>query len=132
MASCVISRSAAKLALPKVCQRADCQIQKQRSTHVDLSIRLHHLQKMAMVSSARSVTTLTETLLAQVPEKQKKMAELKKNHGDHVYVEIESKCFLLRTQLLLNLYQSILTRCFLPLLKYKILYYTKRRTVSVK
>jgi hypothetical protein len=93
MASCVISRSAAKLALPKVCQRADGQLQKLRSTHVDLSIRLHLLQKMAMVSSARSVTTLTETLLAQVPEKQKKMAELKKNHGDHVYVEIESKCF---------------------------------------
>jgi ABC-type oligopeptide transport system ATPase subunit len=34
--------------------------------------------------ATRSVTNLTETLMAQVPEKQKKLAELKKNHEDHV------------------------------------------------
>jgi hypothetical protein len=28
--------------------------------------------------------TLQETLMAQVPEKQKKIGELKKNHGSHV------------------------------------------------
>ena len=35
----------------------------------------------------RSVTTLQETLAAQVPEKQAKMAKLKKEHGNHVYVQ---------------------------------------------
>ena len=34
--------------------------------------------------AARSVMTLQETLMAQVPEKQKKLGELKKNHGSHV------------------------------------------------
>ena len=32
----------------------------------------------------RSVTTLQETLYAQIPEKQKRIAALKKDHGDHV------------------------------------------------
>ena len=35
-------------------------------------------------SAARSVTTLQETLAAQVPEKQKALGQLKKEHGDHV------------------------------------------------
>jgi citrate synthase len=35
-------------------------------------------------SAARSVTTLKETLLAQVPDKQKSLNTLKKEHGDHV------------------------------------------------
>jgi citrate synthase len=34
------------------------------------------------------VTTLTETLMAQVPEKQKKIAELKKEHGKKVIGEV--------------------------------------------
>jgi hypothetical protein len=34
----------------------------------------------------RSVSTLQETLAAQVPEKQKQLNDLKKNHGDKVYV----------------------------------------------
>jgi hypothetical protein len=36
----------------------------------------------------RTVTTLQETLMAQVPEKQAEMAKLKKEHGSHVYVYI--------------------------------------------
>jgi citrate synthase len=36
------------------------------------------------MAATRSVTTLQETLAAQVPDKQKKMAELKKEHGSHV------------------------------------------------
>mmetsp|Transcript_9447 Transcript_9447/g.18074 ORF Transcript_9447/g.18074 Transcript_9447/m.18074 type:complete len:468 (+) Transcript_9447:119-1522(+) len=35
-------------------------------------------------TATRSITTLHETLAAQVPEKQKKMAQLKKEHGSHV------------------------------------------------
>jgi citrate synthase len=35
-------------------------------------------------ASIRTVTTLQETLAAQVPEKQKKMAELKKSYGSEV------------------------------------------------
>jgi hypothetical protein len=42
------------------------------------------LQPLVASTATRSVTTLTETLVAQVPEKQKKMAELKKNHGNKV------------------------------------------------
>ena len=38
----------------------------------------------------RTVTTLQETLMAQVPEKQAAMAKLKKEHGSHVYV-----CYLI-------------------------------------
>jgi citrate synthase len=38
--------------------------------------------------AARSVMTLQETLMAQVPEKQKKLGELKKNHGSHVIGEV--------------------------------------------
>ena len=36
----------------------------------------------------RSVTTLQETLAAQVPEKQKSLLALKKEHGDHVIGEV--------------------------------------------
>lgn len=35
-------------------------------------------------TATRSVTTLQETLAAQVPEKQKSLAALKNDHGDHV------------------------------------------------
>ncbi|GAX29386.1 citrate synthase [Fistulifera solaris] len=35
-------------------------------------------------TSVRSITTLQETLAAQVPEKQAKLAQLKKEHGSHV------------------------------------------------
>jgi citrate synthase len=38
--------------------------------------------------ASRSVTTLTETILAQVPEKQKKLAQLKKEHGSTVIGEV--------------------------------------------
>lgn len=38
--------------------------------------------------ASRSVTTLTETLMAQVPEKQKKIAQLKKEHGKKVIGEV--------------------------------------------
>ena len=38
----------------------------------------------AVASSRRTVTTLQETLMAQVPEKQAEMAKLKKEHGSHV------------------------------------------------
>ena len=38
----------------------------------------------AAASSRRTVTTLQETLMAQVPEKQAEMAKLKKEHGSHV------------------------------------------------
>ena len=42
-------------------------------------------KNVASVSAAsRSVTTLAETLMAQVPEKQKNLLELKKNHGKEV------------------------------------------------
>jgi hypothetical protein len=34
--------------------------------------------------ASRSVTTLTETLMAQVPQKQKELAALKKEHGKKV------------------------------------------------
>ncbi|GKY94980.1 hypothetical protein MPSEU_000462600 [Mayamaea pseudoterrestris] len=60
MASSVIARSSARLAI----------------------------QKSTFAAASRSVTTLTETLLAQVPDKQKKLAELKKNHGDHVIGQV--------------------------------------------
>jgi len=36
----------------------------------------------------RTVTTLAETLAAQVPEKQRKLGELKKNHGSEVVGEV--------------------------------------------
>jgi len=39
-------------------------------------------------SCTRSVTTLKETLLAQVPEKQKKLATLKKEHGKQVIGDV--------------------------------------------
>ena len=45
------------------------------------------LQALSRSTATRSVTTLQETLAAQVPEKQKKMAQLKKEYGDHVYVQ---------------------------------------------
>jgi len=38
--------------------------------------------------ASRSVTTLTETLMAQVPEKQKSLAALKKEHGSKVIGEV--------------------------------------------
>jgi len=38
--------------------------------------------------ASRSVTTLSETLMAQVPEKQKKLAELKKEYGKTVIGEV--------------------------------------------
>eukprot|EP00980_Cylindrotheca_fusiformis_P019387 scaffold6661_cov109-Cylindrotheca_fusiformis.AAC.7 len=38
--------------------------------------------------SARTVTTLQETLAAQLPEKQKSLAALKKEHGSHVIGEV--------------------------------------------
>ena len=34
--------------------------------------------------ASRSVTTLTETIMAQVPQKQKELAALKKEHGKKV------------------------------------------------
>ena len=34
--------------------------------------------------AVRTVTTLQETLASQVPDKQKKMSQLKKEHGKHV------------------------------------------------
>ena len=43
---------------------------------------------MAQTTASRSVTTLKETLMAQVPEKQKSLAELKKEHGSHVIGEV--------------------------------------------
>jgi len=39
-------------------------------------------------STARTVTTLQDTLAAQVPEKQKSLAALKKEHGSHVIGEV--------------------------------------------
>jgi len=39
-------------------------------------------------TATRSVTTLQETLAAQVPEKQKSLAALKKDHGSHVIGEV--------------------------------------------
>lgn len=39
-------------------------------------------------TTIRTVTTLQETLYAQVPEKQKKMTQLKKEHGQHVIGEV--------------------------------------------
>jgi len=39
-------------------------------------------------TATRSVTTLQETLAAQVPEKQKSLAALKKEHGSHVIGEV--------------------------------------------
>jgi hypothetical protein len=61
------------------------------------SLRLFHKYLLCFVkkqvscstlfkTSTRSVTTLKETILAQVPEKQKKLAALKKEHGKQVYV----------------------------------------------
>jgi hypothetical protein len=53
----------------------------------------HLLRTFAQTFAAtatRSVTTLQETLAAQVPEKQKKMAALKKEHGEKVYVDWRS------------------------------------------
>jgi len=38
--------------------------------------------------SSRTVTTLQETLMAQVPEKRKSLAALKKEHGSHVIGEV--------------------------------------------
>ena len=38
--------------------------------------------------ASRSVTSLSETLMAQVPEKQKNLLELKKNHGKKVIGEV--------------------------------------------
>jgi citrate synthase len=41
-----------------------------------------------VAQSARTVTTLQDTLMAQVPEKQKNLAALKKEHGSHVIGEV--------------------------------------------
>jgi len=41
-----------------------------------------------LVIASRSVTTLTETLMQQVPEKQKKLLALKKEHGKKVIGEV--------------------------------------------
>ena len=41
-----------------------------------------------LLSLSRSVTTLQETLEAQVPDKQKKLAQLKKDHGSQVIGEV--------------------------------------------
>jgi len=38
--------------------------------------------------ASRNIATLQETLAAQVPEKQKSLAALKKDHGDHVIGEV--------------------------------------------
>lgn len=44
----------------------------------------HPSQTSLATAATRTVTTLQETLAAQVPEKQKKLAQLKKEHGNHV------------------------------------------------
>lgn len=48
--------------------------------------RTHRLPLFAFLTQVqrRTVTTLQETLMAQVPEKQAEMARLKKEHGSHV------------------------------------------------
>lgn len=62
-----------------------------------MSFALRHsiksLAQKALVSqqrgvAQRTVTTLAETLAAQVPAKQQKLTELKKNHGSHVVGEV--------------------------------------------
>ncbi len=42
------------------------------------------LSRYGRGTTVRTVTTLQETLMAQVPEKQADMARLKKEHGAHV------------------------------------------------
>jgi hypothetical protein len=61
------------------------------------TLALIHSKSQASLTTtaARSITTLQETLAAQVPEKQKRMAQLKKEHGDHVYVLIMRLCLYL-------------------------------------
>mmetsp|Transcript_13381 Transcript_13381/g.20866 ORF Transcript_13381/g.20866 Transcript_13381/m.20866 type:complete len:465 (+) Transcript_13381:207-1601(+) len=44
--------------------------------------------KPSVTAQARTVVTLQETLAAQVPEKQKSLAALKKEHGSHVIGEV--------------------------------------------
>jgi len=46
------------------------------------------VNKVPRQSAFRSVTTLSETLEAQVPEKQVKLGKLKKEHGSHVIGEV--------------------------------------------
>jgi citrate synthase len=46
------------------------------------------VRKVPVAQSVRTVTTLQETLAAQVPEKQKQLAALKKEHGSHVIGEV--------------------------------------------
>jgi citrate synthase len=45
-------------------------------------------RKIPVAQSARAITTLQETLFAQLPEKQKSLAALKKDHGSHVIGEV--------------------------------------------
>ena len=47
-----------------------------------------HGQHSIQAVASRSVMTLQETLFAQVPEKQKALAALKKEHGNHVIGEV--------------------------------------------
>ena len=51
-----------------------------------VSNRCGRVTAAAALATRRTVTTLQETLMAQVPEKQAEMAKLKKEHGSHVYV----------------------------------------------
>lgn len=55
-----------------------------------LSSSVKSLLRKSPVSNvaSRSIVTLQETLFAQVPEKQKALAALKKEHGDHVIGEV--------------------------------------------
>jgi len=56
-----------------------------------MSLAFRHSAKFAqkiLGSQQRTFVTLADTLAAQVPEKQKKLAELKKNHGSQVIGEV--------------------------------------------
>jgi len=46
------------------------------------------LQRNSAVAQVRTLVTLQETLAAQVPDKQKSLAALKKDHGSHVIGEV--------------------------------------------
>lgn len=49
---------------------------------------LRHLPSTTTSASLRSITTLSETLTAQVPAKQAKLAALKKEHGSKVIGQV--------------------------------------------
>ena len=86
--------NAVKTSLRKVCSReGDKAAAKARSgqpveigeiRRKILKIEFSHVAQLPLTTAARSVTTLQETLAAQVPEKQKKLAQLKKEHGSQV------------------------------------------------